>query len=252
FTIERPLHNVVLGGMLWLTTYSWWGGYTVYVSFIVCSTLSSNYAIVLFTLLAFSWITYSYNTMFILGYAVCETAKRGTFKRILNGSTLLNLGAQVVLACVAFCIMWVGPIEDGLNKGFNHLAIPHARSQVDTTRLFITKIIVATLLLIWAEMSPQARWVLSARPMRWFARLSSGVCLLSIAAVYLILPRVAANAAGPTISVAMVWGAYFATLAATCLAAAVFHFAVEWPSVIMGRAAWWLVGGEDKLTFAWR
>ncbi|KAJ3084272.1 hypothetical protein HK102_000719 [Quaeritorhiza haematococci] len=68
-----------IGGEIYILTWSFWGSYAVYITFLATSFLGSNRFLLYAGLLFFSWLTLPYNFAIFLGLTIADLAHIGVF-----------------------------------------------------------------------------------------------------------------------------------------------------------------------------
>lgn len=107
--------------MLWTVTWAMWGSYCVYLTAFLTAQLGSNRYIVFGILLCFSWVTYGWNWVFLLGYLIQDMRVRGIIGPIQK--TTRRLITQVVVLVLAFGVVWIVPVRKALDNGLASIQI---------------------------------------------------------------------------------------------------------------------------------
>ncbi|KAJ3185400.1 hypothetical protein HDU87_000019 [Geranomyces variabilis] len=232
---STPLRSQTQGSMLWTTTWAMWGSYTVYLTAFLTAQLASNRYVIFAVLCAFSWVTYSYAWVFLLGYIIHDLSVHGHLGR--PRSTLVAIVLQISCLAIAALVVWIGPLRDGLRRGFRNIQIDQIAhndmiSFPDTVSVFF--------FLMFFELSPRTQQFMSKTLFKHLGRLAAGVFVLHPIFLYTVIPRLAVTFHGT--GAAAVAGVCWIVLFVLSLAAAlVFFQLVEKPSVLLGRLVWSLL-----------
>ncbi|KAI8822985.1 uncharacterized protein EV422DRAFT_494507 [Fimicolochytrium jonesii] len=234
FTFNGPAAAEKMGSMLWTVTWFMEGSYAVYLTAFLTAQLASNRYVVFATLMAFSWVTYSWNWVFLLGYVICDMKAHGHFHRPRNSFVAIAL--QILSLVLAFGIKWVLPLRDFLNNTFAHLQIDIASNNLvhfaDTLSVFF--------LLTFFELAPTVQSILSFRIFKHIGHLAAGIYLLHPLYLYTVIPQIAGHLRSSNFSriVGICW---LALVVLSTVTAFFFYQLIEKQSVAAGIYAWrWL------------
>ncbi|KAJ3017038.1 hypothetical protein HKX48_003753 [Thoreauomyces humboldtii] len=232
FTFNAPVQAQRFGSMLWTTTWFMWGSYAVYLTAFLTAQLASNRYVIFATLLGFSWATFSWNWVFILGYMLHDLSVHAHLRR--PRSNILAIALQIVSISLAFILVWVRPIRNGIDTAGRALQIEEGAgneliSAANSFSVFF--------LLLFLELSPGVSKFLGRNVFKHLGHLAAGVYLLHPAFLYTLIPRLALSRRGEPLS--QIVGICWVALAALSLLSAFFFYQlVERQSVLLGMYAW--------------
>ncbi|GAA5862322.1 hypothetical protein JCM5296_005942 [Sporobolomyces johnsonii] len=218
-------------GNLWTNAWFFQGSYAVYVVHLMLGNLSSNrywvYGIIGF----FSWTTYNYFFVALLGLVISDMHAHGHLHTIRTKWPMwLRLSLHAVLIAIALVFQWVPVIRDNVNYG---LSVINVTGHPEIT--FCDSIFVACWLFC-IETSGFAQNVLGNIVMRTLGKLAPGMYLLAPAITYTVVPNIALsmhnNGSSASAVLGSCWIAMFAIVIALSIA---FHFIVELPSKMVGE-----------------
>ncbi|KAJ3165200.1 hypothetical protein HDU88_004283 [Geranomyces variabilis] len=236
---SAPLRSQVQGSMLWTTTWAMWGSYTVYLAAFLTAQLASNRYVIFAALCAFSWVTYSYAWVFLLGYIIHDLSVHGHLRR--PRSNVVAIALQIACLAIAALVVWINPLRDGLRRGFRNIQIDQIShndmiSFPDTVSVFF--------FLMFFELSPRTQRFMSKTLFKHIGRLAAGVFVLHPIYLYTVIPRLALTLHGT--GAAAVAGVCWLVLFVLSLASAlVFFQLVEKPSVLLGRLVWTMLAKPE-------
>ncbi|BGP12640.1 hypothetical protein JCM10213_008778 [Rhodosporidiobolus nylandii] len=241
-------------GNLWTNPWFFQASYAVYTTHLMLGNLSSNrywvYGLVAF----FSWTTYNYMFVAVLGLVLADMHAHGHLHRIrTKWPAWQRLTLHGVLIAIALVFQWVPVIRDNVNYGLSVINVQ------DHNELTICDSIFAACWLFCIETSGIAQNILGNVVMRTLGKLAPGMVLLAPAITYTVVPNIALNmhnsGSGASAVLGACWAACFFIVVALSIA---FHFVVELPSKMIGEVFVELLenwngegfwgGGKGKLT----
>ncbi|KAJ3147909.1 hypothetical protein HDU86_007654, partial [Geranomyces michiganensis] len=237
---SAPMQAQVQGSMLWTTKWAMWGSYTVYLAAFLTAQLASNRYVIFAVLAAFSWVTYSYAWVFLLGYIIHDLAVHGHLRRPRN--KVVAIALQIACLAIAALVVWIGPLRDALRRGLRNIQIDQIAhndmiSFPDTVSVFF--------LLVFFELSPRTQRFMSKPLFRHIGHLAAGVYVLHPIYLYTVIPRLALKL--QDMPAATVAGVCWLVLFVLSLASAVVFFQfVEKPSVLLGRLVWRILVKQQR------
>lgn len=233
FTVYET--NTIAGqtfaGNLWTMPWFFQSSYAVYTVHFMLGNLSSNrywvYAIVAF----FSWTTYNYFFVAILGLVIADMHAHGHLHTIRTKWALWQrLSLHAVLIAIALVFQWVPVLRDNVNSGMATINV------TDHPELTFCDALFAVCWLFCIETSGLAQNILGNVVMRSLGKLAPGMVLLAPAITFTIVPDIALNMHNNGSSAQAVLGTcWIAMFAITVALAIAFHFFVELPSKMMGE-----------------
>ncbi|GAA6049559.1 hypothetical protein JCM3770_000847 [Rhodotorula araucariae] len=218
-------------GNLWTMPWFFQASYAVYVVHLMLGNLSSNrywiYALIAF----FSWTTYNYMFVAILGLVIADMHAHGHLHRIRTKWPLWRrLALHGVLIAIALVFQWVPVIRDNVNSGM------HTINVTDHPEITFCDALFAAFWLFCIETSGFAQTVFGNVVMRTLGKLAPGMVLLAPAITFTIVPDIALsmhnNGASASAVLGTTWIAMFGIVVALSIA---FHFLVELPSKMIGE-----------------
>ncbi|GAA6004438.1 hypothetical protein JCM10207_000727 [Rhodosporidiobolus poonsookiae] len=225
------LAGKTFAGNLWTNAWFFQGSYAVYTTHLMLGNLSSNrywvYALIAF----FSWTTYNYMFVAILGLVIADMHAHGHLHRIrTKWPVYQRLALHAVLIAFALVFQWVPVIRDNVNYGLSVINV------TDHDDLTICDALFAACWLFCIETSGLAQTILGNVVMRTLGKLAPGMVLLAPAITFTLVPDIALNLHNNGSSASAIlgvgWIALFGIVVALSIA---FHFVVELPSKMMGE-----------------
>ncbi|GAA5972274.1 hypothetical protein JCM11641_002385 [Rhodosporidiobolus odoratus] len=218
-------------GNLWTAPWFFQASYAVYTTHLMLGNLSSNRYWVYGLIAFFSWTTYNYMFIAILGLVLADMHAHGHLHKIrTKWPAWQRLSLHAALIAIALVFQWVPVIRDNVNKG---LAVINVTDHDDLT---FCDAIFAFCWLFAIETSGLAQNILGNVVMRTLGKLAPGMVLLAPAITYTIVPDIALNMHNNGSSASSVlgtcWVAMFFIVVALSIA---FHFVVELPSKMIGE-----------------
>ncbi|GAA5958423.1 hypothetical protein JCM3765_007872 [Sporobolomyces pararoseus] len=225
------LAGQTFAGNLWTNAWFFQSSYAVYCTHMMLGNLSSNRYWVYGLICFFSWTTYNYFFVAILGLVIADMHAHGHLHTIrTKWPAYLRLSLHGVLIAIALVFQWVPVIRDNVNYG---MGVINVTGHPEIT--FCDAIFVACWLFC-IETSGLAQNVFGNIVMRTLGKLAPGMYLLAPAITYSIVPDIALNMHNNGSSASSVlgstWIAMFAIVVALSIA---FHFLVELPSKMIGE-----------------
>ncbi|GAA5932242.1 hypothetical protein JCM3775_001170 [Rhodotorula graminis] len=218
-------------GNLWTNPWFFQASYAVYVTHLMLGNLSSNrywvYGIIAF----FSWTTYNYMFVAVLGLVIADMHAHGHLHRIrTKWATWKRLTLHAVLIAVALVTQWVPVLRDNINSGL------HTINVTDHPEITFCDALFAACWLLCIETSGVAQTVFGNVVMRSLGKLAPGMVLLAPAITFTIVPDIALsmsnNGSSASAILGTTWVALFGIVFALSIA---FHFVVELPSKMIGE-----------------
>lgn len=193
--------------------------------------LSSNRYWVYFLVGFFSWCTYNYMFVAILGLVIADMHAHGHLHRIrTKWAAWQRLTLHAVLIAVALVTQWVPVIRDNINSGL------HTINVTDHPEITFCDALFTACWLFCIETSGIAQTVFGNVVMRTLGKLAPGMVLLAPAITFTIVPDIALsmsnNGASASTVLGTTWVALFGIVFALSIA---FHFVVELPSKMIGE-----------------
>ncbi|GAA6038976.1 hypothetical protein JCM8097_000136 [Rhodosporidiobolus ruineniae] len=225
------LAGQTFAGNLWTNPWFFQGSYAAYCTHLMLGNLSSNrywvYALIAF----FSWTTYNYFYVVILGLIIADMHAHGHLHRIrTKWPAWQRLSLHAVLIAIALVFQWVPVIRDNVNHGLSVINV------TGHPELTFCDSIFAACWLFCIETSGLAQNILGNVVMRTLGKLAPGMVLLAPAITFTVVPDIALNMHNSGSSASAVlgtcWVAMFFITVALSIA---FHFVVELPSKMMGE-----------------
>ncbi|KWU46719.1 hypothetical protein RHOSPDRAFT_3080, partial [Rhodotorula sp. JG-1b] len=218
-------------GNLWTMPWFFQSSYAVYTVHFMLGNLSSNrywvYAIVAF----FSWTTYNYFFVAVLGLVIADMHAHGHLHTIRTKWALWQrLSLHAVLIAIALVFQWVPVLRDNVNSGMATINV------TDHPELTFCDALFAVCWLFCIETSGLAQNILGNVVMRSLGKLAPGMVLLAPAITFTIVPDIALNMHNNGSSAQAVLGTcWIAMFAITVALSIAFHFFVELPSKMIGE-----------------
>ncbi|GAA5857075.1 hypothetical protein JCM8547_007946 [Rhodosporidiobolus lusitaniae] len=225
------LAGQTFAGNLWANPWLFQASYAVYTTHLMLGNLSSNrywvYALVAF----FSWCTYNYMFVAVLGLVLADMHAHSHLHNIRSRwPAWQRLTLHGVLIAIALVFQWVPVIRDNVNKG---LAVINVTDHDDLT--FCDALFAACWLLV-IETSGVAQMAFGNIFMRTLGKLAPGMVLLAPAITFTIVPDIALNMSNNGSSGSSILGTTWVAMFFIVLALSVaFHFLIELPSKMMGE-----------------
>ncbi|GAA6063631.1 hypothetical protein JCM10212_000132 [Sporobolomyces blumeae] len=225
------LAGQTFAGNLWTNAWFFQSSYAVYCTHLMLGNLSSNrywvYGIICF----FSWTTYNYFFVALLGLVIADMHAHGHLHTIrTKWPAYLRISLHAFLIVIALVFQWVPVIRDNVNSG---LATINVSGHPEIT--FCDALFVACWLFC-IETSGLAQSVFGNVVGRTLGKLAPGMYLLAPAITYTIVPDIALrmdnNGASASSILGTTWVALFGIVVALSIA---FHFIVELPSKMIGE-----------------
>lgn len=233
FTVYET--NTIAGqtfaGNLWTMPWFFQSSYAAYTIHFMLGNLSSNrywiYALVAF----FSWCTYNFFFLAILGVVIADMHAHGHLHTIRTKWPLwARLTLHAVLIAIALVFQWVPTLRDNVNSGLATINI------TDHPELTFCDALFAVCWLFCIETSGLAQNIFGNVVMRNLGKLAPGMVLLAPAITFTAVPDIALhmsnNGASAQAVLGTCWIAMFAIVVALSV---VFHFLVELPSKMIGE-----------------
>ncbi|GAA5850511.1 hypothetical protein JCM3766R1_003520 [Sporobolomyces carnicolor] len=225
------LAGQTFAGNLWTNAWFFQSSYAVYCTHMMLGNLSSNRYWVYGLICFFSWTTYNYFFVAILGLVIADMHAHGHLHTIrTKWPAYLRLSLHGVLIAIALVLQWVPVIRDNVNYG---MGVINVTGHPEVT--FCDAVFVACWLFC-IETSGLAQNVFGNVVMRTLGKLAPGMYLLAPAITYSVVPDIALsmhnNGASASSVLGSTWIALFAIVVALSIA---FHFIVELPSKMMGE-----------------
>ncbi|KAK4702093.1 hypothetical protein P7C70_g4132, partial [Phenoliferia sp. Uapishka_3] len=225
------LAGQTFAGNLWTLPWFFQTSFAVYVTHLMLGNLSSNRYWIYGLLAFFSWTTYNYFFVAIIGLLIADMHAHGHLHRIRTKWPMYQrLTLHGVLIAVALVTQWVPVVRDNINKG---LAVINVQ---DHPELTFCDAIFASCWLFTIETSGLAQTVFGNVVMRNLGKLSAGIYLLAPAITFTIVPNIALSLHNKGSSASSVLGISWVVLFFITIALAIaFHFVVELPSKMLGE-----------------
>ncbi|KZT59884.1 hypothetical protein CALCODRAFT_481184 [Calocera cornea HHB12733] len=170
------------GSNLWMSAWIFQASYFALILFIVLAPLPSNKYWLLILLAPFLWATNSYFLPTLIGVFLTDLGAHG-WTPLQNLPILLRIPLQLAAVTVGGVVELVPAIRTPVN---NAMAAWNIRGTYGN--IMFTDILFAALVMIAVDSSTLTKRILSFRPFRVLARLSSGAALMAPIIVYTILP----------------------------------------------------------------
>ncbi|GAA5891114.1 hypothetical protein JCM6882_006426 [Rhodosporidiobolus microsporus] len=218
-------------GNLWTNAWFFQGSYAVYTTHLMLGNLSSNRYWVYGLVALFSWTTYNYFFIAIIGLVIADMHAHGHLHKIrTKWPVWQRLSLHAVLIAIALVFQWVPVIRDNVNSGLSTINV------TDHDDLTFCDAIFAACWLFCIETSGLAQNILGNVVMRTLGKLAPGMVLLAPAITFTIVPDIALNLSNNGSSASTVLGTCWVALFFIVLALSVaFHFVVELPSKMIGE-----------------
>ncbi|KAJ3003866.1 hypothetical protein HKX48_001525, partial [Thoreauomyces humboldtii] len=258
FTFNGPNgidHSQALGSMLWTTTWAMWGSYTVYLTAFLTAQLASNRYVIFLFLMTFSWATFSWNWVFLLGYILADMRVHGHLVR--PRSRIVAIACQIVAIVLAVGIVWVTPVRTALDSVGTHLQITYidvvdnqSHSLGNANRISLANSLSCFFLMMFFELTSEitSHGVLS-RAGKHIGHLSAGIVVLHPTYLYTVVPSLGLSLSRNGASFSSIVGLSWLALVALVIPSAFFFYhLVERQSVLLGDFFWnWLAKPVEDL-----
>ncbi|KDE09630.1 hypothetical protein MVLG_00037 [Microbotryum lychnidis-dioicae p1A1 Lamole] len=239
---SNTLAGKTFGANLFTSPWFFQSSYAVYVTHMMLGNLSSNRYWIYALLGLFSWTTFNYFAIAIIGLVFADMHAHGHLHRIrTKWSTTGRLALHVTLIAIACVTQFVPILRDNINKG---MATINVQNHPELT---FCDTVFATCWLFAIETSGLAQNILGNMVMRTFGKASAGMYLLAPAITYTIVPDLALNMHNNGSSASSVLGVSWLVLfIVTVILSVLFHFVVELPSKMFGEVVAELLEGEGE------
>ncbi|GAA95226.1 uncharacterized protein L969DRAFT_92511 [Mixia osmundae IAM 14324] len=227
---QDTMSGQTFAGNLWTAPWFFQASYAVYTIHMMLGNLSSNRYWVYGILAFFSWTTFNYFALAIIGLVFADMAAHGQFQKVKKWPMSRRLAVQGALIAVALIFQWVSVIRDNLNSAF---ATINVQNHVEIT---ICDALFATCFLFALETSTLAQRLMGNVVLRNLGRLAPGLYLFAAPLTYTLVPSIAKSMAGAGSSASAITGVTWMALFGVALAISIpFYFFIELPSVLAGE-----------------
>ena len=234
-TIDNPFTpglNFQRSSMLWTVTWSYFGSLFVYTMFIITSFLPSSRVVVYLVAGYFSWATYTYNLVFLVGLAICDFCHTQTFAKIR--ASRYNIVMQLTLLLIALLVLWVQPLNTALQTAFSF--VQHLKERDELTG---PNILASACLILALELNSLVQSVMGIPAFHMLGRISIGMFTLHPSFLYGIFAQNAIGWAASGASEGYINGLGIGVLYPyTLLASLLLAVFVEWPVWVASRSLW--------------
>jgi len=233
FTVYEAdtLAGQTFAGNLWTSPWFFVASYAVYVTHMMLGNLSSNRYWIYGVMAFFSWTTYNYIFLALIGLVFADMHAHGHLHRIrTKWPKWQRLSLHALLIAIALVFQWVPIVRRNVNSGLATINVQNH------TELSFCDAVFAACWMFCIETSGIAQLILGNVVFRTLGRFSAGMVLLAPALTFTVIPDIALSLSQHGSSGSTVLGVSWVVLFFVGLGlAVVFHFAVELPSKLVGE-----------------